>query len=1213
MVDTQADVKEDAKENAPIKVRPTLFIGVGGTGKEILLRLRRRILNADWKGKKIPDLSRFPVASFIYIDLDTSDAVESDKSKKTDPLAKAVAFESGEKVQKKLDIFKYTSELGKYPIVKQWWPSADLGRIDVEKGAGQVRPISRLFFFDNADELADKIRSKGAALLANLSNDRDLKILGLDTQKELRIVVVCSSAGGTGSGGFLDLGYLARSVRKDAQVDLVLLLPSGFEGAGKDRVFANTFAALKEMEYAVRGNDYVRQWTDFGPQVPKGVSPNPLISPYNEVYLLDTSNMARERTRNIEDVYDMVADVFFEDFGSGEFADKKRSVAVNQQKHKQAPYRPQMGDTLEGNPLSYSRVYSSFGQATLDAQTQVLLDIEITDASEKMIQSFFRAATGTDLRNLPTPEERDEFTAKALHLEKNVFTDFPDDLPEPPPPILDFILVNELLRREGSGSILTDVKEASAKAFDMVLQKYPDWKDWKEAIEKFKEEQELDVIGKTGKPDSALRQKQIAERRKAVFSSWIGEGGLKDAFYSRLDDRKRGGLDYTIDLIKQVNESLVNEATGIIPALKDAQRRYLDMAERMLKDRFLPSLDKLKDIPVGMDPLGTKRRHAKMILEQAREDLTYRMQYYLRAQACSEAAEMLAELTGWLGKPEGMDDRGEAVWTGLGKEFQDGRVAVRETLAMLMSDKRRLEMQISRADSMYLTLKNGDGRYVKFDPSLAVEWAEEAFTNYGGSKELFSVLITNEGRFEILSELRGVASKRLVGNSQKFSMFDAIYRLPDAERKDLFRKLLYRAMPWLDARISGQFKTSGFKADQYKVFLAVKDKAAFQREYDNLLDQVVPSESGLQREYVQWVGSGVEGRIVCYAEISGIPLEMIEPFRQQWRESYAKELQDGLPLHNHKDWARFPSPLVPTEEEIRKISMEISLFLEAVALGVLRRKGEFDPEEKKRFGDQGLYEVEVEPGEWLPIGNERKVNSMFYIFTPSHRQIVEPQVREIVDGLKPLQMQALMELFRYYEKQVYAPKQEMKEGLGEGEYKPGMASLQAKALAEKYGKMFRRLQQIPNAESKRKMLEEKLPDWTQEIPGSISDVDASDVDLDKAKPKRRVRKEFFQMGWLEGKVGDGEGWACLQCNYKNLSSVKFCSNCGSSSPVNGPGKAGACPYCSFANPVGYKFCSNCGKPPASGSICPKCSVAVPAGGKFCTSCGQALQPPGVSS
>ena len=36
------------KREASIDLRPTLFIGVGGTGMEVLMRVRRRILNHLW-------------------------------------------------------------------------------------------------------------------------------------------------------------------------------------------------------------------------------------------------------------------------------------------------------------------------------------------------------------------------------------------------------------------------------------------------------------------------------------------------------------------------------------------------------------------------------------------------------------------------------------------------------------------------------------------------------------------------------------------------------------------------------------------------------------------------------------------------------------------------------------------------------------------------------------------------------------------------------------------------------------------------------------------------------------------------------------------------------------------------------------------------------------------------------------------------------------
>ena len=93
-----------SRDGAPttVRLRPTLFVALGGTGKEIVLRLRRRILQNDWGGGhgeslRVSDIGNFPIASFIYFDTDTTDAIETNRSRRADPLSRAVAFkDSGE-------------------------------------------------------------------------------------------------------------------------------------------------------------------------------------------------------------------------------------------------------------------------------------------------------------------------------------------------------------------------------------------------------------------------------------------------------------------------------------------------------------------------------------------------------------------------------------------------------------------------------------------------------------------------------------------------------------------------------------------------------------------------------------------------------------------------------------------------------------------------------------------------------------------------------------------------------------------------------------------------------------------------------------------------------------------------------------------------------------------------------------------------------------
>src|ERR1035441_6959172 len=70
-------------------IRPTLYIGLGGTGKEVLLRLRRRFYERFRDG--VP-----PCTRFLWLDTDTRD--KDAKGEALDAALTAVAFEEQEKV-----------------------------------------------------------------------------------------------------------------------------------------------------------------------------------------------------------------------------------------------------------------------------------------------------------------------------------------------------------------------------------------------------------------------------------------------------------------------------------------------------------------------------------------------------------------------------------------------------------------------------------------------------------------------------------------------------------------------------------------------------------------------------------------------------------------------------------------------------------------------------------------------------------------------------------------------------------------------------------------------------------------------------------------------------------------------------------------------------------------------------------------------------------
>ncbi|WP_295455048.1 tubulin-like doman-containing protein, partial [uncultured Thiodictyon sp.] len=108
----QENVARARRAEQIVKLRPTLYIGVGGTGMEVILRVRRRILSAVWGPQRNPTriatLAEFPVAQFIHFDLDHGALVESGKSQRTDPLADAVKLSDEDRLIEAFEIERYS-------------------------------------------------------------------------------------------------------------------------------------------------------------------------------------------------------------------------------------------------------------------------------------------------------------------------------------------------------------------------------------------------------------------------------------------------------------------------------------------------------------------------------------------------------------------------------------------------------------------------------------------------------------------------------------------------------------------------------------------------------------------------------------------------------------------------------------------------------------------------------------------------------------------------------------------------------------------------------------------------------------------------------------------------------------------------------------------------------------------------------------------------
>ena len=197
-------ITQDSATERVVNVRPTLFIALGGTGMEIMMRIRRKLLLADWNGNRISSLADFPAAEFLYLDTDVAKASESKHfSMKGDPILHAIELGSAECIQEKSDVARYQNARETYPEISAWLHGDDLSTVVTENGAGQVRAISRALFFTNAERIRNLVQQKLRSLTSNVQAagmDR-MRKLGLEVEvRNPRVVVLASTAGGTGSG-----------------------------------------------------------------------------------------------------------------------------------------------------------------------------------------------------------------------------------------------------------------------------------------------------------------------------------------------------------------------------------------------------------------------------------------------------------------------------------------------------------------------------------------------------------------------------------------------------------------------------------------------------------------------------------------------------------------------------------------------------------------------------------------------------------------------------------------------------------------------------------------------------------------------------------------------------------------------------------------------------------------------------------------------------
>lgn len=349
-------------------MKKTLFIGIGGSGKEVLMRLRRKFYAAT------ENPYGFDFIKYLWIDTDINGVPISTEN--WDVIGQNIQFGVRNCIHESLSasiepsvLSNFYDKVPQFPHIKHWLPVdalKPLGANALLNGAKGIRPLGRLAFSWHADTIKNRIH-------ANL---KDLNVVfnvpGVDVDQNISIYIVGSLAGGTGSGMFLEVAKLIKANWPEYQCYGVFFLSDIFEEVGNNQIrSANCYSALQELDFYQTAANALDPLISKERHMFEFVEPNGAVKSfelplYNNVFLVSKEYYKSPGENEFADPFEMVAEIFYFDFDKSDFGSQKRSQAVNGSIAGSAAsvkFVWQDGDKEVSVENTYSSDYSSFGLA----------------------------------------------------------------------------------------------------------------------------------------------------------------------------------------------------------------------------------------------------------------------------------------------------------------------------------------------------------------------------------------------------------------------------------------------------------------------------------------------------------------------------------------------------------------------------------------------------------------------------------------------------------------------------------------------------------------------------------------------------------------------------------------------------------------------------------------------------------------------------------
>ncbi|MBK8384013.1 MAG: tubulin-like doman-containing protein [Ignavibacteria bacterium] len=881
-----------AKEKLELKTQelmPTIIIGLGGTGKEVLLRIRRQFV------EKYGAITEFPIISYLYIDTDNAPSEESGIARERDYLINEIDFQPSEKIFHPVNPSDYIYRIQDVPHIKEWLSTtgeiAKLGTMNT--GAGQIRPAARLAFFHNYDEIVSKLTASKSRITdsRSINQVKEIhKIKNVNTDK-INVYVVTSVSGGTGSGMLLDMGFLIRSIfRNQAVSTCYVVLPKIFQSYGKERVFANGYAALKEFEYYNLKNTFEVSWKKNEPHTfQPGV--------YDDTYIIDGENSKNLSLsdQNNRDIYKMLADTIFNDFSNSDFANYKRGVRVNLVQYKQRLWP----DDNSVTDNTYSRKYSSLGQATISIPVDRIIISCAYKLCEDIINYYLTYAEGSqsEVDNYLISEFLPEL---GLLESKNKFQ-----------------LLDSLYKSGEKTSIQSNVKSFLTNLQNDLIsgKRGNNWSSY--------------LLGEKMKFDTNFRDDNDINRQ-GMFLSQIFSNRTKN-LQNILGDRDRN----VIGLLERKINSLVNDSTrGVFYAINLLKRLQFVLTDGNFD--YIPKYEKeIKDLQSVVTKLDAE---FKRKFQELKEDETRSKLNVLRKSA----------MTGTLEKVLGNMEEYYNTLVKLKSRYYAREICLRilaliETKEKTANDKiisSGLISDLNKLTGNLGVLKNNFQKKYKYfiqkqetsfnlmiyDPD---EVKDVYYTRYIGTgpasqeiiKSLSNKLLKELGASDvtdivnILSErdaqiienrMLAFARKQFENLRDDFNITDLLFDKDAIRSESKIRGMFNQAFPWLRTReIPGSFKLD---ESAKKFYIGIKTNTSSFKKFQSLIQSIAGTN-------VEFKDSADNSSITFYSEWAGFPLFYSYTIAEEMKPYYKQLSQNhNVDLHINKNYFIYHD-IIPLNDE----------------------------------------------------------------------------------------------------------------------------------------------------------------------------------------------------------------------------------------------------------------------------------------------------------